>query len=94
MTSPQPGIIYTGAYRVKAGNPGVPGYPSVLDELANPPATAVQAQTDGQTAQKNLGVVKTSAFQAATIVSAANYDKQKNFYDAVGTGVANNNPLS
>jgi hypothetical protein len=96
MTSPQqPGILFTGNYRVVAGNPGVPGAPSVLDELANPPATAVQAQTDGKAAQAALGVVKTAAFQAATKVASSHYDKIKNFYDGAGVvGIANNNPLS
>lgn len=95
MSSPQqPGVLFTGNYRTKVGNPGVPGAPSVLDELAFPPASALAAQEAGVTEETNHGIVDTGAFGAATKVKTANFDPMKNFYDGAGVvGVDNDNPI-
>ena len=53
----QPGVLFTGNNRTAHGVVGVPGDvgTSVLSVLANPPTTAVTAETHGVTAQTALG---------------------------------------
>jgi hypothetical protein len=102
MTSPQPGVLFTGSYLTGNHNPGAigPGHGgskgpvSVFDTLANPPASGVASQTSGRQEEANLGVLNSNAYGAATQIMSKNVDAVKNFYDGAGVvGVNNNNPI-
>lgn len=73
-------VYYTGAYQTKQTDAGLPGGASVLDALANPPATAVTAQTDSRSRAAALGVL--SARSAPMLaLRTANRDYLRDQYD-------------
>jgi hypothetical protein len=73
-------VYYTGSYLTRQPGAGNPGAPSILQSLANPPASAVAAETDSINTAKAVGVVKTNA--PALLDRTRNRDRIRDFYDS------------